>query len=138
MTRPDAASHIRSPIVILSHGIIMSSNIRVSRICQHCGNEFIAKTTVTQYCGDQCSKRAYKKRIKDKKIERSNKEMLHIAPKPYDILQTKEFLSITEVAALTGVSIRTVQRLIERGSLKAAKLGSRTIIRKKQLEKLFQ
>ncbi len=29
----------------------MSSNIKLQRICQHCGNEFTAKTTVTQYCG---------------------------------------------------------------------------------------
>ncbi|HBH06588.1 MAG TPA: DNA-binding protein, partial [Flavobacteriales bacterium] len=40
----------------------MSSNMRIPKICQECGSDFIAKTTVTQYCSDRCSKRAYKKR----------------------------------------------------------------------------
>ncbi|MFA6334291.1 MAG: CHC2 zinc finger domain-containing protein [Bacteroidales bacterium] len=30
----------------------MGSNIRVQRICQYCGKEFTARTTVTKYCGD--------------------------------------------------------------------------------------
>jgi len=46
----------------------MSSNIRVLRICKLCGEEFIAKTTVTKFCGDRCAKRAYKARKKDEKI----------------------------------------------------------------------
>ena len=47
----------------------MSSNIRIPKICQHCGNEFIAKTTKTQYCGDNCAKRAYKARKKKAKLQ---------------------------------------------------------------------
>ena len=39
----------------------MSSNIFVQRICEECGNEFTARTTVTRFCGDRCAKRAYKK-----------------------------------------------------------------------------
>jgi excisionase family DNA binding protein len=116
----------------------MSSNIRVIRVCQHCSKEFTAKTTVTKYCSDNCAKRAYKLRIKTAKVEKSNTETLTIIAKPFEVLKTKEFLSVNETAELTGVSVRTVQRLIERGSLKAGKLGKRTIIHKKQLEKLFQ
>src|SRR5690554_6590748 len=29
----------------------MSSNIRITRVCQFCGNSFTAKTTVTKFCG---------------------------------------------------------------------------------------
>ena len=115
----------------------MSSNIRVKRICLHCNQEFTAKTTVTQYCSDHCSKRAYKKRLKEKKIDKSNKETLSILTRPYDALSAKEFLSVVETATLTGVSRRTIERLISKGSLKATKLGNRTIIYKKNLEKLF-
>ena len=46
----------------------MSSNIAIQRICQHCGKEFTARTTVTQYCSDDCAKRAYKARIKAAKF----------------------------------------------------------------------
>ena len=47
----------------------MSSNIRVPKICQHCGTEFIAKTTVTKFCTDNCAKRAYKVRKRNEKID---------------------------------------------------------------------
>jgi excisionase family DNA binding protein len=116
----------------------MSSNIRVIRICQHCHTEFTAKTTVTQYCGDRCAKAAYKLRKMKDKIAKSDIETQSRLSMPADKLSAKEFLSIVETAVLTGVSVRTVQRLIERGSLKVGKLGTRTIIHKKQLEKLFQ
>jgi hypothetical protein len=46
----------------------MSSNIRLKKVCQHCHRPFIAKTTVTKFCGDECAKRNYKKRERDKKI----------------------------------------------------------------------
>ena len=69
----------------------MSSNIKVQRICQHCGNEFTARTTVTQYCSDTCSKRAYKARIKAAKIESSNKETQQIKTRPIEELKAKEF-----------------------------------------------
>jgi hypothetical protein len=52
----------------------MSSNIKITRICRHCGHEFVAKTTVTKYCGEDCAKRAYKARIKKQKIEKSEIE----------------------------------------------------------------
>ena len=52
----------------------MSSNIRLQKTCQHCGNRFTAKTTVTQFCSDTCAKRAYKQRKRDAKIEVAIKE----------------------------------------------------------------
>uniref|UniRef100_UPI0028B10B01 hypothetical protein n=1 Tax=Sphingobacterium multivorum TaxID=28454 RepID=UPI0028B10B01 len=41
----------------------MSSNIKIKKICQQCGQEFIARTTVTKYCGDNCAKKAYKVKV---------------------------------------------------------------------------
>lgn len=52
----------------------MTSYIRTQRICQHCQDEFTAKTTTTKYCGDKCAKRAYEARKKAKKIAESLKE----------------------------------------------------------------
>ena len=51
----------------------MSSNIRNEKVCQQCGNEFVAKTTVTQYCSDICAKRAYKARKKKEKLQNVSK-----------------------------------------------------------------
>jgi hypothetical protein len=70
----------------------MSTNIKVQRICQFCGKEFTARTTVTQYCGDNCSKRAYKARQRATKVETSNKETLQIKTKPIEELKVQEFL----------------------------------------------
>jgi len=46
----------------------MSSNIKIVKICEFCNNEFIAKTTTTKCCSDNCSKRFYKLKIKNDKI----------------------------------------------------------------------
>ena len=78
----------------------MSSNIRIQRVCQHCGSEFTAKTTVTRYCGDACAKRAYKARKKAEKIDSSNEETKQVILQPILDLQAKEFLTIQETCRL--------------------------------------
>jgi len=115
----------------------MRTKIRVKRICKHCGAEFIAMTTVTQYCGADCAKRAYKVRLRQAKIERSDAETREITNRPLVELQAKEFLSIAETCTLLGVSRRTLFRLLQSGKIPAAKLGRRTIIKRASLEGLF-
>ena len=117
----------------------MSSNIEVQRICLHCGNEFTAKTTVTQYCSDTCSKRAYKARVKASKIENSNKETQRIKSKPVEELKTKEFLTVREVARLLNCSVRSAYNYIENGTIKAVNLGQRiTRVKRSEIDKLFE
>ncbi|MFP5265561.1 MAG: helix-turn-helix domain-containing protein [Blastocatellia bacterium] len=115
----------------------MSTKIRLQRICKHCGKEFIAKTTVTRFCGDVCAKRAYKARMRQAKIEESNAETQAIRNKPLEDLRTKDFLSIAETCALLGLSERTVFRLLQNGRIPASKFGKRTIIKRADLEQLF-
>lgn len=117
----------------------MSSNIKVQRICQHCGNEFTARTTTTQYCGDACSKRAYKARLTSKKIEASNKETQQIKSQPIEQLKTKEFLTVREVARLLNCSVRSAYYYIESGTIKAVNLGQRiTRVKRSEIDKLFE
>jgi excisionase family DNA binding protein len=115
----------------------MSSNIKIQRICQHCGNEFTARTTVTQLCSAVCRKRAYKERVKAAKIEGSNKETQRIKSQPIEQLKAKAFLSIADTCKLIGISRRTVYRMIERGELITGKAGKRTIIRRSDLEQVI-
>ena len=115
----------------------MSSNIRVPKICQHCGAEFIAKTTVTKYCSDTCSKRAYKKRKRSEKIEKVANVATQKIEFTQDVIGNKDFLSISETCSLLGASRMTLYRQIKKGTIKAAKLGSRTIIKRTEIEKLF-
>lgn len=121
----------------------MSSNIRILKICQHCNEEFTAKTTVTKYCGDRCAKRAYKARKKAEKIEQSKvsererfeaKVKRNIEPE----VLNREFLSIEQCAKLLGASKMTIYRNIRNGNIKAGKLGRRTIIKRSEIDKLFE
>jgi excisionase family DNA binding protein len=114
----------------------MSSNIRVQRICQNCGKEFTAKTTVTKYCGDDCAKRAYKKRKKEEKIAQSNTETAVIKTLPILEIQEKEFLSLEEAATLLGVSRTTLYRMRRDGSLKFGAVGKKKVISRKSIDQL--
>lgn len=116
----------------------MSSNIKVQRICQHCGKEFTAKTTVTQFCGDLCAKRAYKARLKNAKIEASNEETRSKKNQPLEELKAREFLSVTQVSKLIGCSRQNVYNLINSGKLTATNiLEKKTIVKRSDLDKLF-
>lgn len=117
----------------------MSSNIRVQRICQLCGLEFTAKTTVTKYCSHNCSRKASKLKVKDAKIKRSDTEQKEIRLKPFDQLRGKEFLTATEVATLLNCSVRTIYRLIRTGILPAVNFGRRMItVRRSDIDKVFE
>lgn len=116
----------------------MSSNIRIQRICQHCGNEFTARTTVTRHCSYACGKRAYKARLKASKIEGSNKQTQQIKNRPIEELKAKEFLTVREVARLLNCSVRSTYYYIESGTIKAVNLGQRiTRVRRSDIDKLF-
>ena len=48
----------------------MGSNIYLQKICEQCGKEFTARTTVTRFCSHTCSSRAYKDRTRKDKVEK--------------------------------------------------------------------
>lgn len=116
----------------------MSSNIQLQRICEHCSNEFIARTTVTRYCGGNCAKAAYKARKRSAKIEVSNKQTLKIKIKPIEEIRAKEFLSVRDVAKLLGSSRQMVYDLINSGKINGTNLRiKKTLIPRSEIDKLF-
>jgi len=119
----------------------MSSNIRIKKKCQLCNIEFIAKTTVTKFCGETCSKLAYKARKRAEKISNATnkKTSLRIDPKDrVQELQLREFLTVKDAAHLLGCSSKTIYRLIERGTIKATNLGERlTRIKRTEVDHIF-
>ena len=117
----------------------MSSNIKIQRICQHCGNEFIARTTTTLYCSHRCNSAAYKAKQRAGKVEQINKETQSIKSQPIEELKAKEFLSVTQVSKLIGCSRQNVYNLINTGKLKATNiLLKKTIVKRSDLDKLFK
>ena len=117
----------------------MSSNIEVHRICEYCGNEFKARTTVTRFCSMKCTKANSKQKIRNSKIEVSNKETQRVKNKPIEELKAKEFLSVTQVSILIGCSRQNVYKLINAGKLKATNiLEKKTIVKRSDIDKLFE
>ncbi len=120
----------------------MSTNIRLAKNCEYCGTDFIAKTTVTKYCGDTCAKRAYKARKRNQKIEGAKKERKRSYPKPaeehLEVIQEKHFLTVAEAAILLRVSKPTIYRLIKDGEINAVQFSERTTrIKRSEIDKLF-
>lgn len=115
----------------------MSSNLRIIRICECCKEQFTAKTTRTRYCSHQCNRKALKARDRNKKVEASNHETVAHLNAGLERIKLREFLNITQAGLLLGISRRTIYRLIDRGQLNIAKYGTRSVIRKCDLESFF-
>jgi excisionase family DNA binding protein len=117
----------------------MSSNIKVQKICQHCGKEFTARTTTTLYCSHQCNSAAYKAKKRALKVESTTQETRQIVTKSIELLNKKEFLSVKETALLLGCSRQTVYALINSGKLKGVNISTKkTIIQRSEIDKLFE
>ncbi len=99
------------------------------------GEIFIAKTTVTRYCSDNCAKQAYKKRKRQEKLQTVDTSSSLTIPE--QSIKSKDFLSIQEACKLLGTSRWTIYRMIDRKQLNAAKPGRRTIIKRTDIENLF-
>lgn len=115
----------------------MSSNIKIKKICLHCGQEFTAKTTVTKYCSHKCNSKHYKLLVKNKKIDKSNVDTLQLKTKSIEEINAKEFLSIDETVKLLGISRSTIYRMFKSGILPQTKIGGRTIVRRKDIEEFL-
>lgn len=117
----------------------MSSKIEVQRICQHCSNEFTARTTVTRFCSHRCASAAHKQKVRAGKVEQSNRQTQQIKTQPIEELKAKEFLTVREVARLLNCSVRSAYYYIENGTIKAVNLGQRiTRVKRSEIDKLFE
>jgi excisionase family DNA binding protein len=112
----------------------MSSNIVVKRVCEECGCIFLARTTVTRFCGIKCNRTCYKRKVSQEKVECSNLETGIKVPIP---LLQKEFLTVKDVCLLLNVSRTTLWRLTRDKKIKVSKIGDRTIICRSEVDNLF-
>lgn len=116
----------------------MSSNLKIKRICAWCGKEFIAQKTTTACCSKQCANALYKKRKRDEAIKANNQIVeKKIEEKPIERIKDKPFLTITETAIYLGVTRPTIYGYIKRGELKVIRLGFKYLLKKEDIDKLF-
>ena len=85
-------------------------NMEVRKICQWCGKPLIAQKTTTCYCSPQCSKRVYKHRIKERKMElRHIQEM----QESRSSLEKQEYFTFSQAARLMGVCSQYIYKLVK-------------------------
>lgn len=113
----------------------MSSNIKIERICEWCGNRFMAQTTVTRFCSKRCSERSYKERMRQKKMALSNQETIQYNPDRKS--RDKDFLTPTETAQYLGVGRTYIYDCINRGKIKITRIGRKTLISKADIQAMF-
>ena len=119
----------------------MSSNIKIVKICEYCNIEFIAKTTTTKCCSDNCSKRFYKLKIKNDKIaqaelktEIKRKLKNFITEEEIKLIQATENLTLIEAAVLLNITPLTLRRWTLAGKMNAHKVGKKWMFNIKQIE----
>ncbi|MFW2476274.1 MAG: helix-turn-helix transcriptional regulator [Sediminibacterium sp.] len=113
----------------------MSSNIQIKKVCEHCGNIFTARTTVTRYCSHRCNSAAYKKKIKEGKLEEAKRQTRNTVLGKTDNEKSvtpvsKELVNVKELAVITSLSERTIFRLIKDKKFPKMKIGKRLVFNK--------
>ncbi|HSZ33312.1 MAG TPA: helix-turn-helix domain-containing protein [Puia sp.] len=115
----------------------MSSNMMLKKICQHCGNVFTAKTTVTKFCSDNCAKRNYKLRKKKETIQASNNETQKIILAEPEFKREKivtdeqELIDIKVLSAVTSIGERTLYRIVKDKEFPKIKIGRSLLFHKR-------
>lgn len=101
----------------------MSSNIKIEKVCEWCGNKFTAQTTVTRFCSKRCSEHSYKERMRQRKIALSNQET-KLQSGNGSKWRNKDFLTPTQAAELLGIGRMSVYRYIRAGKIKVNNASS--------------
>jgi len=116
-----------------------TSNLRVKKVCEWCGEEFLAQKTTTRFCSKRCAVLAYKDRVRRQRISDVEAEnRIRTKELPLQKIRDNPYLRVKDTAKLLNVSVRTVYNLIYTGKLHASKISSRlTIISKDDVDAML-
>ena len=117
----------------------MKAKYGIKKVCEYCNIEFEASKSTTRYCSHQCNSRALKdakrneviqlteKLTKQKKVDRLIKDTFN-----------QEYLSVSDVATLMGVSRWTIYRYVADEKIPSKRISEKiTRIKKTDLEMFF-
>ena len=113
----------------------MASNIDIQKKCEWCGKLFIAHKTTTRCCSHRCANLAYKERTRQKRVSEFQ-TMVNQQIEKEDCID-KDFFTPNEAAKYIGISRATFYRYLETNLIKSVQLKRKTIIRKRDIEALF-
>jgi len=121
----------------INRALHFSLTICIEKTCEVCGVKYIAKKTITRSCSLNCARLLYKRTKRNEKIEAAIRKETIVKPFNPTISQ-KEFLTINEACQLINASRWTIYRLIDKGQLKAGKVGRNTRIPRTAINELFK
>lgn len=114
------------------------TNIRITKKCEFCGAEFVAQKVTTRFCSKKCSERSYKMRMRQQFTqEAASYHEKNEKQGAIERVSSLEFLTPSQAAILLGLGYVTVYRYIWTGVIKARQFAGKTLIRRSDIEKLF-
>lgn len=113
----------------------MASNINIQKKCEWCGKLFIAHKISTRCCSRRCANLAYKEKTRQKRVSEFQ-TMVNQQIEKEDCID-KDFFTPSEAAKYIGISRATFYRYLETNLIKSVQLKRKTIIRKRDIEALF-
>jgi len=106
----------------------------MEKTCEHCNEKFIAKTLHTRFCGHPCSQRNYKKRKREKQIQKQTQKSKEVVVDNHDPPNfNKEIFTIIEACAFLSISRMTLHRLLKNKKISSFKIGNRRLIKKEEI-----
>jgi len=116
--------------------------MEIAKKCVYCGKKFMAKTLKTKYCSLPCNQKHWKLRKKRENLNQSNLSPIQDPSIiPYDTqlssIKEKEYLTNKEVMILLSISRTSLYRMIKKNYLSSVKVGSKVMIRRKDIDTLF-
>lgn len=82
-----------------------TSKLRVQRVCDWCGKEFLSQKTTTRYCSKRCAEHAYKDRVRRQRISEAEAEVrFRRKNRSLQMIQESAYLHVKETAKLLDVS----------------------------------
>ncbi|MFA7033704.1 MAG: helix-turn-helix domain-containing protein, partial [Bacteroidales bacterium] len=111
----------------------MEEKTTFRKICQHCGREFTAYTSVTAYCSTRCANLADKLKKRNERLRETQADVLEMQRLA---LLDKNYLTLSDAARLLQVSRNTLYRIIRDNKVPLLRFTDRTVrISREELER---
>jgi excisionase family DNA binding protein len=112
--------------------------MRLNRVCQHCQQEFIAKTMLTRYCSHVCNRKAYKQAKREEKLKSaiddvSVQSIISPTVISWRTLEEKPLLNLKEAGQLLNISPLTLRRWLKEGEICSKRKGKKHLFDKQDL-----
>ena len=110
----------------------MSTNIRIKKVCEYCGEVFIAKTLKTRFCSHRCNSKSYKQKQRDTRLAEASEVEPQTTVEANAVVEAA-LVNIKQLAAILHIGERTLYRLIKDDNFPRIKLGARLLFNKTEV-----